>query len=223
MSDNASADNVVPDRPALPGAGLMFPRFSSQAIDNDCLARIIEAARPTPSEWHSQSGRWIVVRGEASRKYLQTATYLKVPISSAPAVLISLADTLAWKTSPQYLQEMITDRKITEEEGREALRRVREYYSSSPETAKRTALANAFMAVHQILRGAAESNLSAFWLTEFDEGKIKTHFHIPDHFLVAALLPIGYREGATAPPASKFRVDTFVYHEKFGETGGPTH
>jgi hypothetical protein len=52
---------------------------------------------------------------------------------------------------------MIASRKITEEEGREALRRVREYYSSSPDIAKRTALANAFVAVHQILLGAAKA------------------------------------------------------------------
>ena len=60
-------------------------------------------------------------------------------------------------------------------------------------------------------------------MTEFDEGKIKTHFHIPDHFLVAAVLPLGYREGTAAPAASKLQAENFVYHEKFGETAGPTH
>jgi hypothetical protein len=40
-------------------------------------------------------------------------------------------------------------------------------------------------------------------VTEFDEAKIKTHFHIPDHFLVAALLPIGYGEETLAPAVSK--------------------
>ena len=118
---------------------------------------------------------------------------------------------------------MIANRKITEEEGHEALRRVREYYSSSPEIAKRTALANAFVAVHQILLGAAESNLSAYWVTEFDEAKIKTHFHIPDHFLVAALLPIGYREETPATTVSKVPLREFIYNEKFGETLSPSH
>ena len=158
----------------------------------------------------------------AARKYLEAATYIKVPLSSAPVILICLADTLAWKAAPQYLQEMIANRKITEEEGHEALRRVREYYSSSPEVPKRTALANAFVAVHQILLGAAESNLSAYWVTEFDEAKIKTHFHIPDHFLVAALLPIGHREETPATTVSKVPLREFIYNEKFGETLGPT-
>jgi len=75
--------------------------------------------------------------------------------------------------------------------------------------------------VHQILLGAAEYNLSAYWVTEFDEAKIKTHFHIPDHFLVAALLPIGYREESQTPPASKLPFCTFIYKEKFGETLSP--
>jgi nitroreductase len=223
MRENASADNSRSNNKPQLGVGPMFPRFSGQNIDDDCLARVIEVARLAPTEWNLQTWRWIVVRGDAARKYLEAATYIKVPLSSAPVILICLADTLAWKAAPQYLQEMIANRKITEEEGHEALRRVREYYSSSPEVPKRTALANAFVAVHQILLGAAESNLSAYWVTEFDEAKIKTHFHIPDHFLVAALLPIGYREETPATAVSKVPLREFIYNEKFGETLGPTH
>ena len=195
----------------------MFPRFSAQDIADDCLARVIEVARLAPSEWNLQTWRWIVVRSDAAKKYLEAATYIKVPLSSAPVILICLADTLAWKSAPQYLQEMIASRKITEEEGHEALRQLREYYSSSPEIAKRTALANAFVAVHQILLGAAECNLSAYWVTEFDEAKIKTHFHIPDHFLVAALLPIGYGEEVPVAASPRLPLRSFIYQEKFGE------
>jgi len=75
--------------------------------------------------------------------------------------------------------------------------------------------------VHQILLGAAECRLSAYWVTEFDEVKIKTHFHIPDPFLVAALLPLGYGEEALAPAASNLPLRTLIYNEKFGETPGP--
>jgi nitroreductase len=175
-----------------------------------------------PSDWNSQTWRWIVVRRDGGKKYLEAATYLKVPLSSAPVVLICIADTLAWKSAPQYLEALIASRKITEEEGRETLRRVWEYYSSSPEVAKRTALANAFAAVHQVLLGAEECNLSAHWVTEFDESKLKTHFHIPDHFLVAALVAIGYREETQVQPVSSSSACTFVYKEKFGEALAPT-
>jgi nitroreductase len=222
MRENASAVNPRTHQKAPLGVGPMFPRFSEQGIADDCLGRVIEVARLAPSEWNLQTWRWIVVRGDAAKKYLEAATYIKVPLSSAPVILICLADTLAWKSAPQHVQEMIASRKITEEEGREALHRMREYYSSSPEIAKRTALANAFVAVHQILLGAAECSLSAYWVTEFDEAKIKTHFHIPDYFLVAALLPLGYREETQPPPVSKLPLCSFIYQEKFGETLSPT-
>jgi nitroreductase len=199
----------------------MFPHFSAREIDDASLARVIDVARLAPTELNLHTWRWIVVRTDAARKFLEAATTLKVPLSTAPVILICLADTLAWKSAPQYLQEMIANRKITEAEGHEALRRVRDYYSSSPEIAKRTALANAFVAVHQILLGAAENNLAAYPVTEFDEAKVKTQFHIPDHFLVAALLPIGYREEALIPATSKLPLRTFIYKEKFGETTGP--
>jgi len=222
MRENSSAGNSCSNSKPQLGVGPMFPRFSGQNIDDDCLARVIEVARLAPTEWNLQTWRWIVVRGDAARKYLEAATYIKVPLSSAPVILICLADTLAWKSAPQYLQEMIASRKITEEEGREALRRLREYYSSSPDIAKRTALANAFVTVNQILLGAAEYSLSAYWVTEVDEAKIKTHFHIPDHFLVAALLPIGYHQDIQATAVPKFPLRTFIYKEKFGQTLSPS-
>jgi nitroreductase len=222
MSENTSTDNARAHKKAPLGVGPLFPRFSEQDIADDCLQHVIEVARLAPSEWNLQTWRWIVVRGNAAKKYLEAATYIKAPLSSAPVILICLADTMAWKCAPQYLQEMIACRKITEEDGREALRRLREYYSSSPDVAKRTAMANALVAVHQILLGAAECNLSAYWVTEFDEARIKTHFHIPDHFLVAALLPIGYREEAQPPTVSKLALSTFIYKEKFGEILGST-
>ncbi len=222
MRENASADNSRSHKKAPLGVGPMFPRFSERGITDDCLGRLIEVARLAPSEWNLQTWRWIVVRGDAAKKYLEAATYIKVPLTSAPVILICLADTLAWKSAPQYLQELIASQKITEEEGHEALRRVREYYSSSPQVAKRTALANAYVAVHQILLGAAECNLSACWVTEYDEAKIKTHFHVPDHFLVAALLPIGYCEEAQPVGVSKLPMREYIYKEKFGETLSPT-
>jgi nitroreductase len=217
MRENAIGDNPRAYKKAPLDVGPMFPRFHEQDIADDCLGHLIEVARLAPSEWNLQTWRWIVVRGDAAKKYLEEAAPLQVPLSLAPVILICLADTLAWKTAPQYVQEMIASQRITEEEGREALRRMREYYSSSPDVAKRTALANAFVAVHQILVGAAECGLSAYWVTEFDEPKIKTHFHVPDQFLVAALLPLGYREDVPAPATAKLSSQTIIYKEKFGE------
>jgi nitroreductase len=222
MRENTSAEKFRSYKTAPLGVGPMFPHFSCKDVSDDSLAQVIDVARRAPAEWNVQTWRWIVARSDAAKKYLEAATSIKVPLSSAPVILICLADTLAWKAAPQYLQEMIASRNITEEEGREALRQLCEYYSSSPEIAQRTALANAFVAVHQILLGAAESNMSAYWVTEFDEVRIKTHFHVPDHFLVAALLPIGYGEEAPTPAVSKLPLRAFIYKEKFGETLSPT-
>jgi nitroreductase len=222
MSEITSTDNARAHKKSPLGVGPLFPRFSERDIADDCLQHVMDVARHAPSEWSLQTWRWIVVRGNAAKKYLEAATYIKSPLSSAPVILICLADTMAWKSAPQYLQEMIACRKITEEDGREALRRLREYYSSSPDVAKRTAMANALVAVHHILLGAAEGGLSAHWVTEFDEAKIKTHFHIPDNFLVAAMIPMGYRQEAQPVPASKLLQTTYIYKEKFGEILDPT-
>jgi nitroreductase len=222
MSENTIANNSRHAGNPKLGVGPMFPRFSTQDVDDDSIAGVIDSARLAPAEWNLQTWRWIVVRNDAAKKFLETAASIKVPLSSAPVILICLADTLAWKSAPQHLQEMIACDRITEEEGREVLRQVREYYASSPEVAARTALANAYVAVHQVLLGAAERNLSSYWMTEFDEASIKTYLHIPDHYMVAALVPLGHREETPALATAKNPLPSFIYKEKFGETSGST-
>jgi nitroreductase len=206
MHEDASADNVRAPQKAPLGVGLTFPRFSSQDVTDECLARVIAEARNLFGEWNFQPWRWIVVRGEAAKKRLESVTRIEVPFTGAPVVLICLSDTHAWKSAPQRLQELVAGQKITEEQGREVLRRVQEYYTSSPEVARRTAFANGCMAVQQVLLSAASSGLSAYWVSEFDEAKIKTYFHIPDQFTVTALLPIGYREEVSTAPSQPGRL-----------------
>jgi nitroreductase len=214
-------DNCGDDRGQLARnplrVGPIFTRFSSQEIPDACLNHLIELARLAPSEWNFQPWRWIVVRSEPGKRQLDSSIYLPVPLGSAPVVLICLTDTYAWKTAPQRLQEMVASEKMTQEQANEVLGKIREYYSASPEIARRAALASAFVALHQMLLAAADCELSAYWVTEFNEQKIKDFFHIPDSFLVAALMAIGYRDGSMPPPAPKLPLVSLVYKEKFGE------
>ncbi len=222
MRESAVAENHRSAQTVPVSAGAAFPRFSEREITEECLARVMAAARLAPCDGNLQPWRWIVVREPSAKKYLEAAVSMQSPLSSAPVILICLADTLAWKSAPQHLQEMIASRRISIEEGREALRRVREFYASSPDAARRAALANAFAGAHQLLLGAAEFHLAAYWVTEFDESKVKTYFHVPDHFLVATILPIGYPEPLQAPAVSKTLPCTTIYKEKFGEVLGLT-
>lgn len=217
MPDNAPRIELTPAEPAS-RVGLDFASFAPQDVSDPCLARLIEAARLSPSEWNLQPWRWIVVRSEAGKQMLEDAAFIKVPLHSAPVVLICLADTLAWKAAPQYLREMVANHKMTEEEALDVLRKIGESYSLSPQIAQRAALANSFVALHQVLLAADDCGLSAYWVTEFNEHKIKMHFHIPDSFLVAALLPLGYRDKPSPAPSPKLPLRSLVYKEKFGAT-----
>ena len=216
MPDNGIGGDQPKWREPFLHARQNFGRFSAQPIPAEYLNRILEIARLSPTEWYFQPWRWIVVHSEAGKRQIEASTQVEAPLLSAPVVLICLADTSAWKTAPQQLQAMVASKKISQEKAQEILRRIREYYATSPEMAQRAALAHAFVALHQILMAAAECNLSAHWVSVFDEQKIKTHFHIPDQFLVAALLAIGYGEKPLPlPPELPLR--SLVYQEKFGE------
>jgi nitroreductase len=197
-----------------------YPRIDSKNVPSQCVKHLFELARLSPTEWYFQPWRWIVVQSEAGKRLIASSEYLDAPLASAPIVLICLADTAAWKTAPQRLLDLVAEKKISEDDARGILRRIREYYSASPLRVQRAALAHAFVALHQILLAAAECHLSAYWVSAFDEQKIKTHFHVPDRYLVAALLAIGDGE-ASLPPAHELPLESLVYSEKFGESYFP--
>jgi len=217
MHEHACGNNQFPTSPASLQLGPDFSPFSARCIPDDCLAHIIESARLTPLPGDIQPWRWIVVRSDTSKQQIEAALHIRVSLHTAPAILICLADTLTWKSAPLQLQEMVLHQKITEAEARESLRRLRDYYSVSPTAAQRTALANAFVVLHRMASAAAACSVTAWCVTEFDEAAIKTALHIPDRFLVAAVLPLGYSEEAPAPPAAKRSSRAPVYKDKFGE------
>src|SRR5579864_3131715 len=101
MHENTSANNIRSDRKSPLGTTPLFPRFTERDVPDDCLDRVIDTAGWAPSEWNLQAGRWIIVRSATARKFLEAAAYIKVPLSSAPVILICLADTLAWKAAPE--------------------------------------------------------------------------------------------------------------------------
>ena len=193
-----------------------FARFSAAPITDECLRHILELAQRAPTEWYFRPWRWILVRGQAGKEVVESATHVEAPLSTAPLVLICLVDTGAWKTAPIQIQELVAQKKLSPQTGQEILRKIRDQYASSPELAQRAALAHAFVALHQILLAAADCDLSAYWVSAFDEQKIKSYFHIPDQFLVAALLGIGYAE-KPLPPTPPLPVGALFYHEKFGQ------
>ena len=193
-----------------------FARFDGRPVPEECLRHVLELARHSPTEWYFQPSRWLVVHSQAGKQIVESATGVGAPLVTAPVVLLCLADAGAWKTAPQQIQEMVARKKLSAQSAQEILRKIREQYASSPELAQRAALAHAFVALHQILIAAADCDLSAYWVSAFDEQKIKAHFHIPDPFLVAALIGIGYAEKPLpAPP--ELPLQTLVYQEKFGE------
>jgi hypothetical protein len=55
-------------------------------------------------------------------------------------------------------------------------------------------------------------------VTEFNEQKIKTYFHVPDQFLVAALFAVGYHDRSLPSPIPKLPLKSLLYREKFGES-----
>ena len=216
MREHICGNAPVPLPRASFQMGPMGRAFRAQAIPDACLEHIIEGARRASAPEDIHPWRWIIVRSEGGKQQLAAAVQVQASFSTASVVVMCLADTAAWKSAPQRLQAMVARGELTERQAREALGRVRDYYAASPDAARRTAIGSTFLPLHHMLAAAAECGVSAYWVPEFDEASIKTHFHIPDRFVVAALLTMGYQD-EKASAATQDGSSPSVYREKFGE------
>ena len=67
--------------------------YETKPIEDKTLSRIFEAARLAPSARNLQEWRFIVVRGEATRRKLMIAAKNQAFIAEAPLVIVCCAET----------------------------------------------------------------------------------------------------------------------------------
>lgn len=189
-------------------------KFKPDPIPPTVLREILDVGRLAPSEWNLQPWRFVVVRKEANRGVLGEACPGQNWVGDAPVVLICCANTLAWMDATDRLKEMIAAGKSEADKEAEHLELIHSSYAS-PTAARQFAINNTYIAIQQIVLVALDFDISSCWIGGFDEVRIKRHFGIPDEYVVAALLPMGYADEAIEP-APKLPLERVAFAETFG-------
>ena len=148
--------------------------YQDKPVERDKIVKCLEAARLAPSASNRQTARFVVVDDPVMKKQLCDEAFsgvfsvMKFP-SEAPVIVAAIGE-------PPGLAHRI---------GNIALRT---YFG----------LIDMGIAVEHFVLQADELGLGTCWLGLFDEGKVKSILGIPRNKKVAALLTLGYFDGALA-------------------------
>lgn len=136
--------------------------FTSQAVEEEKLQKILEVANQAPSAGNKQGYEIYLVRREADRKALVRAARDQEFIAEAPLTLVFCANPA--RSAARYGQ-----------------RGIRLY-----------SMQDATIACTYAMLAATALGLSTVWVGAFEEDAVREALGIPQELLPVAMLPIGY-------------------------------
>ncbi len=152
-------------------------RFRPDAVPDEAVRRLIEAARRAPSAGNIQPWHFYVVKDEAKRGQLARAALGQRFVAEAPLCLVVCAEPAA-------------SARVYRERG-----------------AQLYCLQDTAAAVQNILLAALELGLGTCWVGAFDEEQVRRVLGIPQERRAVALIPVGYPAAETGRPTSRKEVE----------------
>jgi nitroreductase len=191
--------------------------FKPEPVADHVLKELLELSLLAPSGYNLQPWRFIVVRDPENKKRLREAAMGQAKVEEAPVVVIACADPTAWHDDIDNMLEMSRNLgRITSNEVENTIRKGASFFLESVDNkiwaTKQTMIAFTYLMLLAETYGLDTAPMEGFW-----EDKVKEAFDIPDHFLVLALLAIGYASKPDHEFGGRFDFEKLVSSETYGK------
>jgi len=175
-------------------------KFKADAVPEEHIRALIDAARLAPSGSNAQPWRFKIVTDETTRSKLAEAAYDQSFVAQAPVVLVCCADIQGYLTDTvSGIQDLGKAGAVETSIVRRIRTRVEELRTMKVEDVIPRIALNVGIAIEHIVLRALDFGLGSCWMRAFDEQMVKDIFGWGDNISVVALLPVGYPDEAPAP------------------------
>jgi nitroreductase len=176
--------------------------YKPDPVPEEMLIRLVEAAHQAPSSRNFQPWEFIIVTDPELKRRLREAANNQAHVEQAGATFICLASFQQLdKVADRLLANIPADATA---EYRERVMRTVTRIREDQEFRRSQLLANSYIAIAYLTLAAQEMGLGTVWMGGYDPEKVKAIFDIPDTYLVAALVSVGWpADGLALPPRSR--------------------
>jgi nitroreductase len=164
--------------------------YRPDPVPEEMLLRLIEAAHQAPSSRNLQPWEFIVVTDPAQRRALRGAANDQAQVEQAGATLVCLGSLRQQDALSDRIEGMLTPDLPPEE--RERLMRMVQRHRHDQEFRRAHVTHSTYIAVAYATLAATELGLGTCWMTSFHADTVKALLGIPDDFIVACLLSVGW-------------------------------
>ena len=175
-------------------------KFKPDAVSDEILFELLDAARLAPSGCNAQPWRFRIVRDASEMERLCEAAHGQQFVMTAPAVIVCCVDVKG------YLDGTVSGVQDLEERG-VIDGRISGILKHSAEESKKAPAAqilpriqfNAAIAIEHIVLRALDFGLGTCWVRLLDAEKVRSQFGWDENIGVVALLPVGYPDEDPKP------------------------
>jgi nitroreductase len=187
-------------------------------LPDDLLKQILHLATLAPSGYNLQPWRFLVVRREANRHKLRTASYNQPKITDAPVVVVVLGYHHPHRSHlGPMVDRMLAMGAITPEGAAELKARASATMERIPEAFRPVwATRSAMLAAATLMIAAESLGVASAPMEGFDAAKVKEAFGVPEDHTVCCLVALGY-SAEEKPFPGRFGLADVCFEEHFGQ------
>ncbi len=176
--------------------------FKKEALSQEQLTELLEAARNAPSSLNSQPWRFKLVTDAADLAWFGTsdASRKQSWLAAAPAIIICCVDLEHYVKDSQSAAFFYRDNDLIQGEPMDGIDDYVTREATAEDNAKFGACAmNTGIAVAFLMLRAVEMGLGTCWVGMFNEKNIKERFAIPEGMRVVSILAVGKPDETNVP------------------------
>jgi len=175
-------------------------RFKTDAVPDEALMQMIEAARLAPSGCNAQPWRFKIVRDRASKVKLAHAAHRQQFIAMSPVVIVCCADVKSYlDRSVSMIQDLGRIGAVEGNVVQVITRRTEGMRSLALSEIGPVAALNVAIAVEHMALRALDFGLGTCWVRLFDEKSVREIFGWDEGLHVVCMMPVGYPAEDPAP------------------------
>ncbi|MEW6622674.1 MAG: nitroreductase family protein [Bacillota bacterium] len=168
-------------------------KYKPDAIPQDLLREILEAARLAPSGVNRQPWRFVLVADPQLKKLIKAASFNQRFVEEAPLLVVCCADLQAYKS--ENVRKRVTELIDIGALAKESINWYPQENDDEKTLLTKYGLGvtlNVAIAVEHLVLAAASFGLGTCWVQRMKPEEIRNILGLPDNMLVVALLPMGY-------------------------------
>lgn len=193
--------------------------FSSKKISRKIITNLLDLANYAPSASNKQNRHFVVVTKSEDRNFLAKMNKQKHFAQAPVSIIVASAKEQFPHGAKQYLKVMekfsMTSWGATSTEFNNKPKFLKLYKKMSQQLFP---ISDAAAAITTLLLAACDKGISSCWIGVYDEEAIKTRFNIPDDYLIAGCVILGYQKEKPNWRAPRKEIKKLISWDKWGNS-----